>query len=37
LQDKVGVSAEVQQDTVRRIFVAEGLAGGRFWMTLDAS
>ena len=27
LQDNVGVSAEVWQDIVRRVFAAEGLAG----------
>jgi len=37
LQDKVGVPAEVQQDIVGRVFGAEGLAGGRFQTTLDAS
>jgi len=30
LQDKVRVPAEVGQDIVRRVFGAEGLAGGRF-------
>jgi len=37
LQDKVGVPAEVWQDIVRRVFGDEGLAGGRFRTTLDAS
>jgi len=37
LQDKVCVPAEVRQDTVRRVFGAERLAGGRFRATLDAS
>jgi len=37
LQDTVGVPAEVWQDIVRRVFGAEGLAGGRFRKTLDAS
>jgi len=36
-QDKVGVPAEVWQDIVRYVFGAEGLAGGRFRTTLDAS
>jgi len=30
LQDKVIVPVEVRQDIVRRVFGAEGLAGGRF-------
>jgi len=33
LQDKVGVPAEVRQNTVTRVLDA----GGHFWMTLDAS
>jgi len=37
LQDKVGVPAKVWQDTVRRVFGAERLAGGRFRTTLDPS
>ena len=37
LQDQVGVPAEVWQDTVRRVLGAEGLVGGRFRTTLDAS
>jgi len=37
LQDKVGVPAVVRQDIVRHVFDAEGLAGGRFQTTLDAS
>ena len=39
LQDKVGVLAEMQQDIVRRVFGAEGLAGrrsGRLLMLPDA-
>jgi len=37
LQDKVGIPAEVWQDIGRRVFGAEGLAGGRFRTTLDTS
>jgi len=36
LQDKAGVPAEVGQDIVKRVFGAEGLAGGCFRTTLDA-
>jgi len=37
LHDTVGIPVEVWHDIVRRVFGAEGFAGGRFRMTLDAS